>query len=155
MSSKVEIYNQKRRKALKRQTIGFALWWGFITLMSIYPEIKQFRAIYISLLIASLLGCVFWIVHLFRMQKTIKHMKKDPELAEALNDEFYQHIRLKSFTYTFWVVIVAQVLFILANTFYAVSAESVLYVNILIGVISPVVFFLLFENGQQYGEKQA
>lgn len=155
MSNKIEIYNQTRRKTLKRQTIGFAVWWGVITLMSMFPEIKQSRGIFIPLLIISLLGCAFWMVHLFRMQRTIKQMKKDPEIVEALNDEFYQHIRLKSFTYTFWVVILVQVLFIIANTFYPVSVESVLYMNILIGVITPVVLFLLFENGEQYDEKQA
>jgi len=155
MSTKTEVYNKNRRRTLINLAAGFAVWWGTITLTSIFPDIRELTWLHMSLITLGLIGCVYWLIHLIRMQKVTKELKENPELSMALNDEFYQHIRFKSFTFAFFIMLLLQALLIIVNVFVSLSSASVLNINILAGVVTPIVTFLVLESGQDCEESQA
>jgi|GEM_PF-3452507 len=155
MVNKTEHYNKNRRRTLIGFTVSFAIWWGTITLTSIFPSIKEIAWLYLSLTVIGIAGWIYWTIQLLKIERVKKDMKKDPELCVALNDEFYQHLRLKSFTYAFFVMTLLQAILLLINTFATMTAESILKINLLVVVLAPLITFILLENDQSYEESQA
>lgn len=155
MPNKTEHYNKNRRRTLIGFAASFGVWWGTITLTSIFPSIKQITWLYIALPVIGIAAWLYWSIQLLKMQRVRKDMEKNPELCIALNDEFYQHLRLKSFTYAFFVVTLLQAFLLLASTFTVLEAGCVLKINILVVVLAPLISFILLDNEQQYEESKA
>ncbi|HDQ45825.1 MAG TPA: hypothetical protein ENN17_10075 [bacterium] len=149
MENKAEILNRNRRKMLFGIVMGFGFWHGSQTLKSFFPE--QFTTPGISLfhLVVIILGLTGWIYFVFyccRMVKMIAVLKKNIRLNQTLNDEFYQQIRMRSFYYAFMGVLITQALLLLFSFFFSVSARSVINLNILVCVITPIVSFILLDQ---------
>lgn len=155
MTTKTELYNQKRRKRLIHFTVGYGIWWGMFTLTSIVPSIQRINVLNVIIVVIELFGWAYWFVQLIGLIKAQKELKKNEEIGLALNDEFYTYIRHKSFKYSFFVLLTAQALLLIINLFVPVTADVVLKINILIGVIAPLVSFIILEDKQQYEEGPA
>lgn len=155
MAGKTEFYNQKRRKRLIRFTVGYGIWWGMFTLTSIVPSVQHLYILNIITLGIELLGWAYWSAQLIGLIRAQKELKENVEIGLALNDEFYSYIRHKSFKFSFFVLLIVQALLLIINMFVPVIADVVLKINILIGVIVPLVSFIILEDKQQYEEGQA
>ena len=155
MTNQTELYNQKRRKRLIRFTFGYGIWWGMITLTSIVPSIQHFNVLHMAIVVIELLGWAYWLVQLITLLRVQKELKENTEIGLALNDEFYTHIRHKSFKNSFFVLLIVQAFLLIVNLFIPVTADAILKINILIGVITPLVSFIILEDKQQYEESQA
>ena len=81
-----------------------------------------------------------------RMVKIGRRLKKDPELAMALNDEYVQHISLKSFRSAFFVLLIAQAVLLIVNLIYSIPSKTVIQISILIGALSPFISFLILDH---------
>ncbi len=108
-----------------------------------------------AIVVIELLGWAYWLVQLIGLIKAQKELKKNEEIGLALNDEFYTHIRHESFKNSFFVLLIIQAFLLIVNLFVPVNADAILKINILIGVIAPLVSFIILEDKQQYEESQA
>lgn len=127
--------------------IGFGLWWGVQTVFSFFPDMWHLKSITLPFLLAGLIGWLVWTWYLIQMLKIMKALKKDPQMAEALNDEFYKAIQQKSFSIGCYVLLLLQAFLMLVHVgLYPLSALSVLSINILIGVLTPLITFLILDR---------
>ena len=136
MGNQTERLNRIRETMLTGFVIGFGLWWGAQTLNTFF-ELKAVKIVYISVILVGLVGWAIWSMSLYRMMRFRKALKQNPQAAEALNDELNASIRLKSFAIAFWGLLILQAVLIPLNMACSISTESILYLNILIGVITP------------------
>lgn len=146
MDNATERLNHSRKKMLIGTTIGYGFWWASRTIISLFPAFKGGSILNITLLAIGLIGWGYWVFNLSRMMKITKELKQNPKLSQALNDEFYTHIRQKSFTSAFWILLIAQIVLFLINIFYPLSSEGILNINIFIIVMSPLISFIIFDR---------
>ena len=147
MQSKVEVYSKSRRSTFIGFTIGFGFWWGTKTIISIFPVLSEMTILYNILHALGALGSVYWIVNLIRMIKLRKEIKKDKVLCQTLNDEYFQHIRLKSFYRSYFVMLILIAAITFANEFVMkLSGESIINLFLLAGAILPNIFILILDN---------
>ena len=146
MLNKTEMLNLNRKKMLIGCIIGFSVWQGSRTIISLIPGVENVKSILLSIIMIGLIGWGYWAFYLFKMLKIMRELKQNPLLAESLNDEFYKHIRLKSFTIGFWILLITQSLLFFINMTYALPFEAVFNINILAGVLSPLIAFILYDH---------
>jgi hypothetical protein len=145
MRNQTEELNRSRGTMLTGSVIGFGLWWGSQTLNSFF-EFKAIKIVYIPVLLVGLAGWAVWVISLYRMMRIRKALKQNPEIAEALNDEYYSSIRLKSFAGAFWGLLILQAALIPLNMVCSLSTESILYLNIFVGVLTPQISFVILDR---------
>jgi sulfite exporter TauE/SafE len=146
MIETTESLNQNRKKMLIGFTFGFGIWWGARTLVSLFPELGNSPNLSVFAALIGLAGWGYMAIYQIRIIKMSKKIKQNPAFNQALNDELYEHIRLKSLKSAFIILLVAQFFLLPVNMFYGLSAESVININIFTGVISPVVSFIFFDS---------
>lgn len=146
MSGKSEILSNRRRQMLTGVTIGFGLWWGAYTLLSLYPGLKNRTWLFSLVMLAGLGGWIWWMVNQFRMMAINRELKSDPVTAQALNDELYRHIRMQSLTAGFVALLITQALLFLINLAHELTVQNVININFLVGVLTPIIAFLVLDK---------
>lgn len=151
MSSKSEVYSKLRRSTIIGFIIGFGFWWGSKTVISLFPGLHDIEVLYNIVAALGGLGSVYWIYNLTRMMKFRKELKKDKILCETLNDEYYRHLRLKSFYKSYFVLIILVAAITFTNEFFTkLSVESVINLMLFAAAISPSLFILILDNEKSY-----
>ena len=148
MNNKIEIYNLNRRKMVIGSIIGFGIWQGTRTFISLFPNVESAKSIHHTIIFIGLIGWGYWSFYLFKMLKVSRELKQNPVLAEALNDEFYQYIRTKSFAFAFWIVMIIQCVIFFVNMFHPLAVDAIFNLNILTGVLSSLLAFIIFDGEQ-------
>jgi hypothetical protein len=146
MIEKTETLNQNRKKMLIGFSIGFGVWWGAKTLVSLFPEMGNLPNLSVSAALIGLAGWGYMAMFQIRIIKMNRKIKQNPALNQALNDELYEYIRLKSFKSAFIVLLIVQLFLLPVNIIYKLSAESVININIFIGIIAPIISFIFFDR---------
>jgi hypothetical protein len=94
----------------------------------------------------GLVGCGYWGIHLIRMLKIERILRQQPQLADALNDEYVQHKRQKAWKVAFFAILVCQAVIILANLLAPFDAGSGALITIWVAVVSSIGAYLYFDR---------
>jgi len=133
----------RRRQILALLTIGFgAAQAGMILdrILSTGPSIHA------ALMIISLLGWIVFGVELFLMFRTGSQLRRKPDVALALNDEFVQQKRWKAATAGFWAVMISLAAIILLDLVVPLDAGIAAQAAITIGVAGFIGAFLYYDR---------
>ena len=154
MSSRIEQLNSSRRKMVIGVTIAFGCWSGLGYISVFVPLLINNITISIIVNYIFIAVFLFFIYYLFKLYKLHKDIKHDTQLSQALNDEFYKHIRLKSYRNGFYAIIIWQILIplivsigILAE-YQDLSVRKIPDFNLFIGVMTALISYLHFDHEQ-------
>jgi len=127
-------------------TIGFAVWWGGRIAVELLPRAGHDARITLPLIVLSLAGWVYWVIHLVRMTLVSRAIASDPRLRSALNDERVREARLKAFAAAFWIMLLAQAPLLLAALFLELPARAGGEITIFAGVVGAGLAFLHYDR---------
>jgi hypothetical protein len=146
MSYPIKNLSARRRKIL----LGFCFGFGFSLIMvflnSLSSQLIMLDDYRVIILLLFILGWFIWTYYLIRTIQQQQKIKQDQRLNTALNDEYIQHIRLKSFNIAFWIVLISQGFLYVINMFYGLSAELIILTNIFIAVLAACISFLVLDR---------
>ena len=155
MGSKIEQLNSSRRKMVIGVTIGFGCWLGSGIINIIFiPLLGNVIPITTIFMFIGLLGFLYYLYYLFKLYKLQKDIKHDTQLSQALNDEFYKHIRLKSYRNGFYAIIIWQILLPLIVSFGILlgyqdfGVNKIPDINLFIGIMIALFSYLYYDREQ-------
>lgn len=90
----------------------------------------------------------FVIYFLLRELQFGRKLKQHPGLDMALNDEYVQHIRLKSYRITYWIVCVIIISLLFLKDVFSLSTESVLLIILFSLIFIPAIILLILNRGE-------
>ena len=106
MTTKIEIYDQKRKRNRGGGLIGSAIfliaWIGYVVIRISCPNNDLLRTIVLAVLILAVLFQAYFALKNVLLEREIK---KDPQLKDALNNELVQLNELKAWRASFFSVI--------------------------------------------------
>ncbi|MEH7525655.1 hypothetical protein V7149_20640 [Bacillus sp. JJ1503] len=143
MKSEIAHLEMKRKNLIVGNLVGFILWQ--IPYLVHYVISKPTIVLGYSSII-SVIGLFIWLYYNIRLIKFSGQLRKKHELARSLNDEYFQVIRLKSFTSAFWVLLGCIVIFFVLSLFIKLNVQLVLHALIIIGVVSALISYLIFDK---------
>jgi len=133
---------EKLLRSGKRNWIGLLIAFAVLFCTQIMESIKSPFITHISYLGAAVI--IFFLLRAFQFERKIK---QNPELAIAMNDEYIQHIRLKSYRTTYWVVSVIIVSLLFLKDVFSLSTESVLLIILFALFFTPAIILLIIDRG--------
>lgn len=83
---------------------------------------------------------IFFLLRLFHLGRKLK---KHPGLDMALNDEYIQHLRLKSYRVAYWAINVVIISLLFLKDVFSLSDYSVILIILMTAIFSPGIFFLI------------
>jgi hypothetical protein len=128
---------EKLLRSGKRNWIGLLIVWAIFFCQHFMEGIPS-PFIYLG---AALI--IFFLLRAFQFGRKIK---QNPELAIAMNDEYIQHIRLKSYRTTYWVVSVIIVSLLFLKDVLSLSTESVLLIILFALFFTPAIILLIMDR---------
>ncbi|GAA3401158.1 hypothetical protein ACFFNY_14695 [Paenibacillus hodogayensis] len=144
MASEVTQLEKNRTTFIKRSLIGFAIWQ--LPYLIQHLHFDTFITGFITII--SVIGAIVWAYYLIKIVRLSFLSQKKRSLAISLNNEYFQMIRLKSFTVGFWVVLgLVGILFVL-SLYVALNIRLVLHLLLVVGVISPLVSYLIIDKDE-------
>ena len=99
---------------------------------------------YVTLIIY--IAAAYTIFFLLRSFHLGRQFKKHPGLDLALNDEYIQHIRLKSYRVAYWAINVVIISLLFFKDVFALSDDSTILIILMTAIFSPAIFFLIPER---------
>jgi hypothetical protein len=100
----------------------------------------------LAILGLGLVGCGYWGLQLLRMLQIERMLRKQPQLADALNDEYVQQKRWKAWKVAFCAILVCQAVIILINLLAPFDAGIGALITIWVAVVSSIGTFLYFDR---------
>jgi len=146
LASEVTLLEKNRTKFIKRSLIGFAAWQ--LTYLIQHFHYDTVKIITGFSTIISLIGGIVWAYYLIKIVLLSFLMQKKRQLANSLNNEYIQLIRLKSFTIGFWVVLGLVGILFAFSLFFALNIQFVLHILLVVGVIAPLVSYLILDKDE-------
>jgi hypothetical protein len=132
----IEKYDRLRFIYLKMFAISFMIWHGLFTYtLNFKIDIKFFK---IGIIVIELSAAVVWAIYLFKLSGLAKKINKDKLLRNALNNELYGHIALKSARVSLVSFIIS--IGILIGTLSFINIPSILVCQILLFVVISSLF---------------
>ena len=90
------------------------------------------------------IGVFLLLLCLFRLYYIEQKMKQKPEQLEVLNDEYRQHLLLKSFKISYGVLCAVMLLLLICRDFFSLSAEDAMKIIMVAVFATPhIVFWIL------------
>ena len=137
-ANKIEQLDERRFKNGNLFILGYVIWQGFDILSQLMMDYK-------SLMHGlSLLGWLFWTAALIRTVQFTSELKKNADLKEALNNEYYLLLRLKSFRVGFLVLIVLLYGFLLFSDYIPFTTMQVCQISAVAGIASVLIASSVF-----------
>ncbi|GIO31340.1 MULTISPECIES: hypothetical protein [Paenibacillus] len=146
MASEVTQLEKNRTTFIKRSLIGFAIWQ--LTYLIRYLHLDTVKLITVFTAIISVMGGIVWAYYLIKIVLLSFRMQKKRRFAISLNNEYFQMIRLKSFTVGFWVILGLVGIFFTLSLFVALNIQLVLHLMLVVGVISPLIYYLILDKDE-------
>ncbi|AJS58667.1 hypothetical protein [Paenibacillus sp. IHBB 10380] len=136
----------KRRRFLVGLTIGFIIW-QVPYLVSYFTSGKNHISLSGGWITwVSVAGSIIWAYSLIRMQLGSWLLRKNREMAKALNDEYMQLIWTRSFAAGFWVLMAAIAVLFTFSFWIDISTGFVLHAALFTGIVSSSLAYLSFEK---------
>ncbi|HWQ45230.1 MAG TPA: hypothetical protein VN376_00100 [Longilinea sp.] len=143
MNATKDELDRSRRQVLLGIMIGYSVW------LIAFLLLQDWRLpIWIDLAILGLglVGCGYWFFQLLRMLRMEKMLRRQPELADAMNDEYVQQKRWKAWKFAFIAILVCQAVIILVNLWIPFDAGIGAQLTIWVGVVSSIGSFLFYDR---------
>ncbi len=147
MSSEVTQLETNRRLFMKNGLLGFAIWQLPYLVSYFHGDGVKWMAVLTTVL--SLLGVCMWGFYLVKLVLLSRYMQKKLSLAIPLNNEYFQWIRLKSFTFGFWGIVGSAGLLFTLSLYLAIEARLVLHLFLVIAVVFPQAAYLYFDKDER------
>ena len=138
----IEKYDRLRFIYIKMFAISFMIWYGLFTYTFNFKIDNKFFKI--GIIAIELSASIIWALYLFKINGLSKKIRKDERLRNALDNEFYKHIALKSMRVSLISFIISIGIFIGILSFMKIPAILVCQILLLIGISSFFISFLLY-----------
>lgn len=135
-------FDKSRYELMKWFTLGWIIWCGTF----IAKDFISNNSIIALLLIAGLVGWMFFTINLIRLVRLGRKINEDSTLKEALNNEMHQFYMHKSFVWGFWTSIATVCLLIVITLFFKVAALMACEVILFVGVTSSLIAHLVYNK---------
>ncbi|GAA0351421.1 hypothetical protein [Bacillus horti] len=144
MISEITLLERKRTRGLIGSLLGYMVWLLPVLANSLNDgrlwQLTGWGAV------ISGLGGLVWTFYLIRMVQLSLAVRKKRKLVNALNNEYYQLIRLKSFMVGFWVLIGVSTILLGLSQWIQLNIEFVLLTFLFTGVVTTLISYLIFEK---------
>jgi hypothetical protein len=127
----------------KRSWIGFLIAFAILAGTQFMEGTTNHSVAFIIYIAAA--STIFF---LLRALQFGRKLKQHPDLTMALNDEYIQHIRLKSYRITYWVVCLIIVSLLFLKDVFSLSADSVILIIFLAAIFTPHIILLILDRGK-------
>lgn len=135
--------DRSRRQALLGFVIGYSTWQVTILLDQFFHFAAGLRLAVLGLGFA---GWGYWVIQLLRVRRIRKMLRQQPQLVNALNDEYVQQKRLKTWAVAVCAVLICQAGIIFVNWLAPFDAGIGAQITILVAVTSSTGAFLYFDR---------
>lgn len=142
----LDVLDRSRRQMLIAVVATSSVWMVAQIIQSIFNNRlpSPFNAI---LVIAGIIGALAFMVFMLRFHRFQMKVLADPKLRQRLDDERILELR-KEAIYRGWIIlIIAIAIGVAVAPFIDLPGQVVLLTLMLIGVNSPIVFFLALDRG--------
>ena len=132
----IEEYDRLRLRYYIRYAISFIIWYGFFTYtfnFSIENNILRIVIIFIEILFAVLFS-----IYVVKYKLLFKKIKNNKEIYDALNNEFYRHLALKSIRIAFIVFLFSNGIFLTILPF--IEIPAILVCQLLLFIVTSAGF---------------
>jgi uncharacterized membrane protein (DUF485 family) len=141
----IERLESARRRMLTSYVIAFSLW-QLPTILSEALRNTGSPNLLGALDLAAGLAGLYWLSQLIWMIRIHRQVASDPKLAAQMQDERNREHLANAFSAAFWVLLGYLVLIRLSAFITPLSSGLVAQAGILLGVVSPIIVFLLMER---------
>ncbi|MDR0269652.1 hypothetical protein [Paenibacillus sp.] len=136
----------KRKRFLVGFIIGFMIW-QVPYLVSYFTSGKNHMSLSgIWMTCVSMAGSAIWAYYLIRMLIWSRSLRNNREMAKALNDEYMQLIRTRSYAAGFWVVMALIAVLFVISIWVPLATSFVLHTALFMGVVSSMLAYMRFEK---------
>ncbi len=141
-TSLIEKFDKSRYNLVKWFTVGWTIWFGGFILKDLIGN----KLLLGLIILIGLFGWIIFTLSLFRYLRLGKIVNSDNDLKSALSDELSLHNRNKSFKVGYWSLIILIVIFFGLSIFTNITALIVCEITLYIGVLSGLVSSLIFNR---------
>jgi hypothetical protein len=128
-TSLIEQLDKTRYNLLKWITIGWGTWYA--SFIGNKNELIHGHIIFQIAFWIGLLGYTIFVINLIKYLKLGRQLRRNPQLREALEDEWHHFNINKSYKFSYWTVIGITITLIAITSFTSISAlmtaELILY----------------------------
>lgn len=147
-NSTIELLDYSRYNIIKWFTLGWSIWFGCCIL-------KDFINHPIFIGVSTLIGLfcwILWAINLIRLIRLGKIVQADSRLADALNDEFYQHNRMKAMVVGFQITLMASGVLLAISSLFPLSGLLVSELILYVGVLATLIALLFYNRNESHAE---
>jgi hypothetical protein len=141
-SNLIEKYDRSRINLLIGAAISWSIFEGYFISRNLIgnPTVKNI------LKIIGLLAFVFFFYTLVRIIRIKRIMKKNPDLKNALENEWVIQNRKKAYTIGFWVMLISLVIGLYLVLLTHISAALIIEIIMYIGVLALMITFIVLNK---------
>ncbi|MGG3279606.1 hypothetical protein [Paenibacillus solani] len=141
--SKIEL---QRKRFLIGIIVGFIIW-QVPYLISYLISGNNYMSLSGSWMTwVSVTGSVIWVYFLIRIQLGSWSLRKNREMAKALNDEYTRLIRTRSYAVGFWVLMGSMAVLFPLSFWIEAPTSFILHAVLFIGVVASMIAYMSFEK---------
>jgi hypothetical protein len=141
-SNLIEKYDKSRFKLLISAAISWSIYEG-IFISRQYITDPSFKS---TLKIISLIAFASFLYALIRIMRIKRIMKKNPELKNALENEWVIQNRRKAYTNGFWVMLISGVVGLYLLQITSISSILILELILCFGVLALIITFIILNK---------
>ena len=140
----IEEYEHLRLRYYIRYSISFIIWYGLFTYtFNFSPDNKIFRVVIIS--VEVLFGILFGI-YIVKFTLLMKKIKNNKAVLEALSNEYYKHIALKSIRIALIAFLISNGIFLVILPLIEIPALLVCQLLLFIVVSSSFIAYYIYQK---------
>lgn len=132
---------EKLLRSGKRNWIGLIIAFALLFSRHFFEDSANHFVVFTTYIPAA-----FVIYFLLRSLQFGRKLKKHPGLDMALNDEYVQHTRQKSYQITYWIVCVIIISLLFLKDMFFLSTESVLLIILFSLIFIPAIILLILNR---------
>lgn len=141
---RTEAMESARRRNIVLGLVAFGVGQISDIVLQAIPDLP--RAARIVLVLSAVAGGFLWILSMWKVMQFIKLMKRDPALAEALNDERYRHAILRSHAAAFWILLLTSGALLLWSLYLPLSGRVAAQLFLVVAVCSAMIALLIYDR---------
>ncbi len=138
----IEKYDKSRTKIL----IGIAIGWGIYYGIFILNDVIHSSVVLAILNLIGMIGLSLYMYGLIKMIQIKRLVKKDPEMQNALNNEWIIMNRRKAYAVGFWAMLISVTLGLLFVIFINIPAKLILELILFVGIMALIITFIVLNK---------
>src|SRR5439155_11861901 len=139
-----ELMGSARRRLLVQALVGFGLWQISNLILYAAPGLAHPARVVLRLL--GVAGAGIWVVQTFKNTSFLKALKRDPALAQTLNDERYQQARTRAFAAGYFALLVTAGLLLLWSLAFPLPGRIAAQRFLIVAVCSAMIALLMYDR---------